>query len=91
MAQVFTVKKYRCDRCGHVVEQSTNHFGKTWSCGRSGVCPACPPWAKYSEFGGQTTWTCIEKPVEQMGECMECGDPTNAEVCQRCKRNDMRI
>lgn len=55
-----TYKRYRCDRCGHVSQQQTNHYGKTWSWGRVNVCPKCPPYAKYPQFGGQTVWTCIE-------------------------------
>ena len=55
-------KRYRCDRCGYVVEQTTNHYGPTWSWGHVNVCPKCPPWAKYPEFGGQTTWTCLDQP-----------------------------
>lgn len=58
-------KAYRCKRCGHIGEQTTNHFQDTWSSGRFNVCPACPPWAKYAEFGGQTVWECIDKePTE---------------------------
>lgn len=55
-------KRYGCDQCGHVTTQSTNHYGSTWSYGRVNTCPVCPPWAKYPEFGGATTWTCIDKP-----------------------------
>ena len=57
-----TRKKYRCKRCGHVVEQSTNHYGQTYSFGHYNCCPACPPWAKYPEYGGLTVWECCEKP-----------------------------
>lgn len=57
-------KRYRCDRCGYVTTQSTNHYQKTYSFGHDGVCPECPPWAKYPEFGGQTTWTCIDSPED---------------------------
>ncbi len=57
----FTLKRYRCDRCGWVEKQRTNHAGPTWSHGRTNTCPECPPWAKYPEFGGKTKWTCIEK------------------------------
>lgn len=60
-----TSKRYKCDRCGHIQEQSTNHYGPTWSIGRSNVCPKCPPWAKYGEFGGQTTWTCIDQEPKE--------------------------
>lgn len=60
-----TPKKYQCRRCGHVVTQTTNHYGETWSCGHYNTCPNCPPWAKYPEYGGHTTWDCIEpKPAE---------------------------
>lgn len=59
-----SAKRYRCDRCGHVEMQTTNHFQPTWSSGRMNVCPKCPPWAKYPEYGGATTWTCLDKPDE---------------------------
>jgi len=55
-----TLKNYSCDRCGYVTQQSTNHSGKTWSLGHFNTCPKCPPHAKYPEFGGMTTWTCVE-------------------------------
>ena len=55
-------KKYRCRRCGHVAEQTTNHWGPTWSWGRVNACPECPPWAKYPEYGGQTVWDCVDEP-----------------------------
>ena len=61
-----TSKKYKCDRCGYVVTQETNHYGPTWSFGSVNTCPACPPWSKYTWLGGQTTWTCIEtEPVKK--------------------------
>lgn len=60
-----TDKKYKCDRCGHVSTQRTNHYGKTWSIGRVNTCPDCPPWAKYPEYSGRTTWTCIESPNQE--------------------------
>lgn len=47
---------YKCQRCGCETVQSTNHKGNTWSVGRVNVCPKCPPWAKYAEFGGRTIW-----------------------------------
>lgn len=53
-------KKYKCDKCGHIVSQSTNHYGPTWSFGKYNTCPVCPPHAKYPWFGGFTTWTCLE-------------------------------
>lgn len=53
-------KQYRCKRCKCVSTQTTNHYGSTWSWGRTNVCPACPPHAKYPEFGGQTLWECLE-------------------------------
>lgn len=55
-------KRYKCRRCGHVVTQTTNHYGDTWSFGNWNCCPNCPPWAKYPEFGGQTVWECIDVP-----------------------------
>ena len=57
--QSVTVKRYRCKRCGHEQEISTNHYGECYSWGHVNTCPACPPWAKYSEFGGSTTWECV--------------------------------
>jgi hypothetical protein len=57
-----TPKKYRCRRCGYVAEQTTNHYGPTWSWGHVNACPECPPWAKYPEFGGCTVWDCVDKP-----------------------------
>lgn len=60
-----TQKKYACERCGFKCEQETNHFGPTWSWGRFNTCPNCPPWAKYSEFGGSTVWKCLETEAAQ--------------------------
>lgn len=57
-------KRYSCDHCGHITEQVTNHFGSTWSWGRFNTCPNCPPFAKYAEFGGRTTWTCLDVPSD---------------------------
>lgn len=54
-------KDYKCRRCGHVMKIETNHYGPCWSFDRVNVCPKCPPWAKYMEFGGQTIWDCQEK------------------------------
>ena len=61
-AHEHTRKRYRCRRCGHVTEQVTNHYGPTWSIGRYNVCPQCPPWAKYPEFGSKTDWDCLDVP-----------------------------
>ena len=55
-----TSKRYKCRRCGHEAQQSTNHYGPTWSTGHFNTCPKCPPWAKYSEYGGQTVWDCMD-------------------------------
>ena len=57
-------KQYRCTRCGHVKKIKTNHFGSCWSYGHFNCCPVCPPWAKYPEFGGSTTWECLDKERE---------------------------
>ena len=54
-------RNYECTRCKHKSKQVTNHNGNTWSWGRCNVCPSCPPWAKYAEFGGHTLWTCLDK------------------------------
>ncbi len=71
-ATTITIKRYACNRCGHVERQSTNHHGSTWSWGRINTCPVCPPWAKYSEFGGRTVWTCLDradgKPLRVVGD-----------------------
>lgn len=58
---MITEKRYKCQRCGHESKQSTNHYGYTYSFGHCNTCPNCPPWAKYSEFGGSTIWVCQEK------------------------------
>lgn len=60
-----TTKKYKCRACGAITEQSTNHYGPTYSWGHFNCCPNCPPWRKYSEFGGSTIWDCIDKPIEE--------------------------
>lgn len=57
-------KRYACERCGHVTKQRTNHYGSTYSSGHYNTCPQCPPWAKYAELGGSTTWRCLDKPIE---------------------------
>ncbi len=57
-------KRYRCTQCGHEQMQTTNHYGPTWSSGHFGVCPKCPPYKKYPEFGGATIWECIEPQSE---------------------------
>jgi hypothetical protein len=62
-----TAKLYRCTECGHVTVQSTNHHGPTWSWGRVNTCPECPPFKKYPEFGGATTWECVEQPEVNHG------------------------
>lgn len=59
-----TAKKYKCSQCGHEKMDTTNHYGSTWSFGRFNTCPSCPPYKKYSEFGGQTIWECQDKPDE---------------------------
>jgi len=55
-----TVKKYKCNHCGHVKEIETNHFGKVYSIGAFGVCPKCPPFRKYPQYGGSTIWVYVE-------------------------------
>jgi len=55
-------KKYKCSKCGFVKEIDTNHYGECYSWGHSNTCPNCPPYAKYPEYGGSTTWKCMEKP-----------------------------
>jgi hypothetical protein len=68
MAATISDKKYKCQRCGHIEKQSTNHYGQTYSLDHFNTCPKCPPWAKYPEFGGSTTWECVEKEGEEMAE-----------------------
>jgi hypothetical protein len=63
---MITPKRYTCTRCGFETVQSTNHYGPTWSWGRVNACPACPPWAKYTEYGGQTFWRCLEEDPEHV-------------------------
>lgn len=54
-------KKYACAKCGHEMMIDTNHYGECYSLGHYNTCPNCPPYAKYPEFGGSTTWICKEK------------------------------
>jgi len=58
----FEFKLYKCSECGHEQEIQTNHFGECYSFGRYNVCPKCPPYKKYAEFGGATIWLCIATP-----------------------------
>lgn len=55
-----TSKLYRCTKCGHIQQQSTNHYSKTWSWGHTNTCPKCSPYEKYPEYGGCTIWECTE-------------------------------
>ncbi len=57
-----TNKTYRCSKCRATTIQTTNHYGPTYSVGHHNCCPKCPPWAKYPEFGGSTTWICLDLP-----------------------------
>lgn len=57
-----TNKPYKCTQCNHVENITTNHYGPCWSWGRHNCCPKCPPYKKYSEYGGQTVWVCEEDP-----------------------------
>jgi len=66
-----TEKRYECTRCGYVGKQNTNHYGETWSWGHHNTCPNCPPWAKYPEFGGQTTWRYMESDNPEIGPTTE--------------------
>ena len=50
---------YRCDDCGHVEKQTTNHHNPTWSVGSVGHCQKCG-WKRPHQYGGRTTWTCLE-------------------------------
>lgn len=59
-------KAYRCSRCGHTMMILTNHYENCWSWGHINCCPACPPYAKYPEFGGRTDWICLEAKVENV-------------------------
>jgi len=61
-SRAHTPKRYKCRECGHETTQTTNHYGPTWSWGRSNACPKCPPYKKYSEFGGKTVWDCVDEP-----------------------------
>ena len=57
-----TIKRriYECSQCGYRVEQKTNHRGKTYSVGAVNVCPKCPPYKKYPEYGGMTEWLYVK-------------------------------
>ena len=59
-----TVKKYKCSECGHVEKHDTNHWGEFYSLGHLYACPKCPPYKKYPEFGGSTTWV-IAEPIPE--------------------------
>lgn len=63
--RTITTKRYQCSQCGHIVSQETNHYGQTYSLGHYNCCPACPPYKKYSEFGGRTVWNCIDQPIKE--------------------------
>ncbi len=62
---MITAKRYKCSECGCEVMQDTNHYGQTYSWGRVNVCPQCPPYKKYPEYGGITIWICQEQPPEE--------------------------
>lgn len=68
-----TPKVYKCSQCGHESVQNTNHRGPTWSWERVNVCPSCPPYKKYAEFGGQTIWQYVRdvepKVEEETNKC----------------------
>ncbi len=49
-------KQYRCTHCDHVVSQSTNHYGQTYSFGRMNRCPGCG-WKRPMDI---TVWECLE-------------------------------
>lgn len=51
-----SLKPYKCKECGHEKQLDTNHYGECYSFGRYNTCPKCPPYKKYSEYGGSTTW-----------------------------------
>lgn len=60
-----TEKEYACETCGFTQLQKTNHYSNTYSFGNFSVCPVCPPFEKYPQYGGQTVWVCQEeKPKE---------------------------
>lgn len=55
-------KRYRCQECGHEIEQDTNHYGHTYSWGSYNTCPTCPPYKR------PNTWVCCEEPPAGMGK-----------------------
>ena len=61
---VITTKKFNCSKCGYETSMATNHEGNTWSWGRVNCCPKCPPYDKYPEFAGSTTWVIQTKKEE---------------------------
>ena len=61
-----TNKLYICSECGEPKIQDTNHFGKCYSLGRFNTCPICPPFKKYPEYAGLTTWICQQMDEENV-------------------------
>jgi hypothetical protein len=68
MNSVIKFKTYACARCGHEKQIDTNHYGRCYSHGRYNVCPSCPPYAKYAEFGGLTTWLCKDMDPSEISK-----------------------
>ncbi len=55
-----TWKWYECTKCGYKKQIETNHNHNCFSYSHFNTCTTCPPYKKYPEFGGQTTWKCID-------------------------------
>jgi len=70
-----TSKRYACSHCGHETQQTTNHYGQTYSAGRVNTCPKCPPYLKYPEYGGGTVWNCLDSQPKPILELSHNGDP----------------
>lgn len=58
----YSVKKYKCQECGHEKEIGTNHWGECYSFGNYNTCPTCPPYKR------PNTWICCEKPPKGYGK-----------------------
>lgn len=63
-----TYKEYYCKNCKEdnnkltIKQIQTNHYGKVYTGTTYLNCPVCPPYKKYSWYGGSTTWVCNEIP-----------------------------
>lgn len=73
-------KQYKCSQCGYVTTQHTNHYLNTYSAGHFNTCPKCIPAFKYPEFGGSTTWICIETKIHDATEILQSNILNNLQL-----------